>query len=107
MVNLFSCDFMSQKILIVEDDPKIASFLANGFGETGFVVDSAQDGMRGLELALAQRDDLSAQSFAGVLALDRKIGGQFFIFGIGPELGRGDAGEASWSPSRAAIGSNL
>lgn len=47
------------RALIVEDDPKIASFLANGFGEAGFVVDSAQDGMRGLELALAQSYDVA------------------------------------------------
>ena len=47
------------RALIVEDDPKIASFLANGFGEAGFVVDSAQDGMRGLELALAQAYDVA------------------------------------------------
>ncbi len=47
------------RALVVEDDPKIASFLANGFGETGFVVDSAQDGMRGLELALSQPYDVA------------------------------------------------
>jgi two-component system OmpR family response regulator len=47
------------RALIVEDDPKIASFLTNGFGEAGFVVDSAQDGMRGLELALSQPYDVA------------------------------------------------
>ena len=47
------------RALIVEDDPKIASFLTNGFGESGFVVDSALDGMRGLELALSQSYDVA------------------------------------------------
>ena len=47
------------RALIVEDDPKIASFLANGFGESGFVVDSALDGMRGLDLALSQTYDVA------------------------------------------------
>ncbi len=42
------------KALIIEDDPKIASFLANGFSESGFIVDSARDGLKGLELALSQ-----------------------------------------------------
>ncbi len=47
------------RALIVEDDPKIASFLTNGFGEAGFVVDCAHDGMRGLELALVQSYDVA------------------------------------------------
>ena len=47
------------RALIVEDDPKIASFLTNGFGESGFVVDSALDGMRGLDLALSQTYDVA------------------------------------------------
>jgi two-component system, OmpR family, response regulator len=45
------------KILVIEDDPKIASFLVNGFKEAGFVVDSANDGMEGLDLALIHNYD--------------------------------------------------
>lgn len=45
------------KILVIEDDPKIASFLVNGFKEAGFVVDSAADGMNGLDLALVHSYD--------------------------------------------------
>ncbi|MCB1095865.1 MAG: response regulator transcription factor [Verrucomicrobiae bacterium] len=45
------------KILVIEDDPKIASFLVNGFKEAGFVVDSANDGMEGLDLALIHTYD--------------------------------------------------
>lgn len=46
------------KALIIEDDPKIASFLTNGFSEAGFVVDSARDGLKGLEFALSQTYDI-------------------------------------------------
>ena len=38
------------RILVVEDDPKIASFVANGFKEAGFAVDVAHDGADGLHL---------------------------------------------------------
>ncbi len=40
------------KILIIEDDDKIRSFLCSGFREAGFVVDEAADGLQGLDLAL-------------------------------------------------------
>jgi two-component system, OmpR family, response regulator len=41
------------RILIVEDDHKIASFVAKGLTEAGFAVDRAADGEEGLRLALA------------------------------------------------------
>lgn len=40
------------RILLVEDDPKIASFIARGMREGGFTVDTSGDGRKGLELAL-------------------------------------------------------
>lgn len=40
------------KILLVEDDPKIASFIVKGFKQAGFAVDFASDGETGLHLAL-------------------------------------------------------
>lgn len=40
------------KMLIIEDDQKIRSFLCSGFREAGFVVDEAGDGLTGLDLAL-------------------------------------------------------
>jgi two-component system, OmpR family, response regulator len=40
------------RILIVEDDETIASFVAKGLHEAGYAVDSAFDGRRGLEMAL-------------------------------------------------------
>jgi two-component system, OmpR family, response regulator len=40
------------RILLVEDDKKIASFVTKGLKEAGFVVDYAIDGEQGLHLAL-------------------------------------------------------
>ena len=40
------------RILIIEDDAKIASFIAKGLREAGFTVDSCGDGQSGLEHAL-------------------------------------------------------
>ncbi len=40
------------RILVVEDDKKIASFVARGLKEAGFAVDHAEDGEAGLEMAL-------------------------------------------------------
>jgi DNA-binding response OmpR family regulator len=39
------------RILVVEDDRKIASFLTGGFRQNGFAVDQAGDGQAGLDLA--------------------------------------------------------
>ncbi|MDE2489287.1 MAG: response regulator transcription factor [Elusimicrobia bacterium] len=39
------------KLLIVEDDTKIASFLVKGLTQAGFIVDRAGDGDQGLEMA--------------------------------------------------------
>jgi two-component system OmpR family response regulator len=38
------------RILVVEDDPKIASFIKKGLQEAGFAVDHAADGEEGLGL---------------------------------------------------------
>jgi two-component system, OmpR family, response regulator len=39
------------RVLIVEDDPKIASFVANGLKQNGYAVDACADGDEGLALA--------------------------------------------------------
>jgi len=39
------------RILIIEDDPKISSFIEKGFRENGYAVDTAADGEEGLLLA--------------------------------------------------------
>lgn len=41
------------RILVVEDDKKIASFVVNGFKQNGFAVDHARDGEEGLALLRA------------------------------------------------------
>jgi heavy metal response regulator len=45
------------RILLVEDDKKIASFVMKGFKEAGFAVDHAGDGEDGLHLALGELYD--------------------------------------------------
>lgn len=46
------------KILIVEDEPKTAAYLAKGLRESGFVADVASDGQEGLFLAQNSDYDL-------------------------------------------------
>ena len=46
------------KILIVEDEKKMASFLERGLKEEGFVVDIAPDGEKGLEYSVINEYDL-------------------------------------------------
>src|SRR6188768_2604716 len=41
------------RILVVEDDHSIATFIAGGLRQEGFAVDVAEDGVSGLELARA------------------------------------------------------
>lgn len=46
------------KLLLIEDDPKIVSFVQKGLQEEGFVIDSARDGEDGLYLAQTHMYDL-------------------------------------------------
>jgi two-component system OmpR family response regulator len=46
------------RILVVEDDAKIASFLVRGLKQAGYAVDQASDGESGL--ALAESTDYDA-----------------------------------------------
>jgi two-component system, OmpR family, copper resistance phosphate regulon response regulator CusR len=46
------------KILVIEDEPKTAKFLKKGFSEAGYVVDVAEDGFEGLQMALEVDFDL-------------------------------------------------
>lgn len=46
------------RILIVEDEKKIATFVQRGLMENGFVVDVAEDGEKGLDYALLRKTDL-------------------------------------------------
>jgi two-component system OmpR family response regulator len=45
------------RILLVEDDAKIASFIVKGLRSAGYAVDHAPDGDRGLQLALTEPYD--------------------------------------------------
>lgn len=45
------------RILLIEDDRKIASFIIKGFKSAGFAVDHAMDGIQGLDLALGEPYD--------------------------------------------------
>jgi two-component system OmpR family response regulator len=47
------------RILIVEDDQKITSFLIRGLRQAGFAVDHASNGVDGLELALEEPYDVA------------------------------------------------
>lgn len=44
------------KVLIIEDNKVIASFIKNGLKQHGFVVDAAVDGKEGLEIAKVNKD---------------------------------------------------
>jgi two-component system OmpR family response regulator len=48
----------TMQILVVEDDKKIASFVVKGLTRAGFAVDQANDGERGLELAVFKPYDV-------------------------------------------------
>ena len=45
------------RLLIVEDDKKIASFIGKGLSEAGFTVDHAENGEDGLHLGLTEQYD--------------------------------------------------
>lgn len=46
------------RLLLIEDDLKIASFVTKGFKAEGFAVDHAEDGVRGLDLGLTEPYDV-------------------------------------------------
>ncbi|MFH0983348.1 MAG: heavy metal response regulator transcription factor [Planctomycetota bacterium] len=56
------------RVLVVEDDPGIAGFVARGLREAGFAVDVANDGLEGLHLACTGNYD--------VLVLDLMLPGK-------------------------------
>src|SRR6516225_11966265 len=49
---------MDMRVLVVEDDEKIASFVTKGLKQNGYAVDHAADGEHGLDLATAIDYDL-------------------------------------------------
>lgn len=64
------------RVLLIEDDRKIASFITKGFKEAGFVVDHESDGEAGLQLALdstydAAVVDIMLPGLDGLSVIDR------------------------------------
>lgn len=64
------------RLLLIEDDPKIASFIVEGFRQEGFAVDHAADGEEGLQLALntsydAAVIDIMLPALDGLTVLER------------------------------------
>ncbi len=55
------------KMLVVEDDPRTRSFIVQGMRQSGHIVDEAEDGPAGLDLALVDTYD--------VLVVDRMLPG--------------------------------
>jgi len=49
---------VGDKILVVEDEPQIASFISRGLRREGFEIITAADGTTGLELAFAELPDV-------------------------------------------------
>ncbi len=55
------------RVLVIEDDPKVSSYISKGLQEQGFSVEASLDGKKGQELALNQNFDL--------MILDRMLPG--------------------------------
>ena len=47
------------RVLLVEDDRKIASFLTNGLKQAGFAVDHAKNDEDGIDLSLSRPYDVA------------------------------------------------
>jgi len=47
------------RLLLIEDDRKIANFVRRGLREAGFAVDHAENGVDGLDLLLAEPYDVA------------------------------------------------
>ncbi len=48
----------SMKILVVEDEPKVAAYLKKGLEESGYEIDLANDGLKGLEFVRKNSYDI-------------------------------------------------
>lgn len=62
MADLFSKDFLrhtsAMRILVIEDESRLASYVKKGLSESGYVVDVAGDGIDGAHLAIEGQYDL-------------------------------------------------
>ena len=72
------------RILVIEDETKLANFIGKGLEAERFVVDVAEDGQKGLDLALGHDYDLlildlMLPRLGGTVALgawDSRVGSQ-------------------------------
>jgi len=55
---LLNIKICKMKLLLVEDESGIANFVQQGLEENGFIVEVAEDGIRGLEMALSGEFEL-------------------------------------------------
>ncbi len=53
----FSSEEFCVRVLVIEDDDKIASFIVNGLKQAGFATDHSANGEDGLHLASTQHYD--------------------------------------------------
>jgi DNA-binding response OmpR family regulator len=58
MIEVYGVNCYAMKVLIVEDDRKIASFIQRGLKEQGFVVEVCADGNEGYKRAMSQIYDV-------------------------------------------------
>jgi len=84
---------LPMRILVVEDDEKIASFVVNGLKQSGFAVDRAKDGEQGLDFALsvsydAAVLDLMLPNLDGLALLRQLASEEGFSPGVDTERAR-------------------
>ena len=72
-----------KKILVMEDDPKIASALAIRFEAAGYAVLTATDGCTGLKLALDQKPDLLVMDIWMPVGLGFSVAQRLQTLGLG------------------------
>ena len=57
-VRIQKCSQSDLRVLVVEDDAGISRFIHQGLNEAGYTVDLAQDGLEGMEYAMAAEYDV-------------------------------------------------
>ena len=72
------------RLLLVEDDKKIASFIEKGLREANYIVDVCHDGLDGLTLALSEPYDVAVLDIMLPALTDfpslKKCGSAIFLF---------------------------
>jgi two-component system, OmpR family, response regulator len=58
-IDIYADEVDAMRLLLVEDDAKIATFIAKGLKAAGYAVDHATDGEKGLQLAMTEPYDIA------------------------------------------------